>query len=157
MNESQTHDLLVTITALDPSHGTSSQHEWDGKVAAWAGVLETCDYETTVKVVKAHYSGKNAKSIAVGDLRVASLRAAAADLAASRQRSGGLFDPKEEELRERHCHLEGCMCTHTECMGGWLDEEDVVWDGKLKKHYTKAKRCPVCYATIEARVLAGAR
>lgn len=50
----------------------------------------------------------------------------------------------EAEARERRCvYWEVCVCTHTECRAGWLDDDTVVV-GANGRSYPAAARCVRC-------------
>lgn len=50
----------------------------------------------------------------------------------------------DQEERSRRCvYYSICACTHTECRGGFLDEEVTVVNG-LGRKYPAVKRCPNC-------------
>lgn len=50
----------------------------------------------------------------------------------------------EAEARERRCTFwEVCICTHTECRDGWLDDDTTVV-GANGRSYAAAQRCPRC-------------
>lgn len=56
-----------------------------------------------------------------------------------------------DDTRERRCvNHTTCICTHTECRDGWLDDDSTV-PGWRAGAYRKSVRCPVCWEAVEMR------
>lgn len=59
-----------------------------------------------------------------------------------------VLSPKAEEISRRCRFPDLCVCTHTECRDGWVDEPvDKV--NALGMHYEAAARCPQCYDALQ--------
>lgn len=55
---------------------------------------------------------------------------------------------KLDETRERRCvNHDKCVCTHTECRDGWLDQGTTVTSEHGTK-YPAVRRCPMCFDVV---------
>lgn len=138
MNLAEVRDLLSTASGYDRWLRSSDPEEAGLMLTGWAELLEPVPYGVALEALRRHYSLPDARTIQPGDL-VEAHRAAVREESVKRGQEVG-----RSEAWVRRCAFHTiCACSHTECWGGFLDEETTVTND-LGREYPAVKRCPTC-------------
>ena len=135
MNVIETAQMLTYAKTLDQRLRIPEDHDERQIMAnAWAGLLAEVPSETARMAVDRHYRSTDATITA--NVILTHWR---------NQKSRDAYAANHGDF-ERKCTVSACSCTHTECTGGWLDDEEVMV--RNGRRYITAMRCPKCASDL---------
>lgn len=138
MTPDEVSGLLRYAATLDRWLYQSSTEDGALMITGWSDMLGQVPLEVAREAARRHYAEPGARTLTPGDILGAHRDAVREESA--RQ---GKSTPTSEAW-ERRCSFHTiCACSHTECWGGFLDEEVTVTNA-LGREYPAVKRCPVC-------------